>query len=224
MPISTTPDAELAQRAVAFMKQEMAITSGHDLMHIERVRNHARNIARIEGGDLLVIDLAAILHDLVNLPKNHPQRKEASTLSAPKAAAWLKDQLEPARIERVYDAIRCHSFSAGFTPQYLEGKIVSDADSLDGLGAIGIARVFETGGSLGTATFSPHDPFCKNRTPDDKQFTVDHFYTKLLLLKDRFHTPEGKRLAEDRTAYMQDFLARLQQEIELEHTSLDGVY
>lgn len=224
MPILTASDSELAQRAVAFMKQEMAITSGHDLLHIERVRSHARNIAQVEGGDLLVIDLAAILHDLVNLTKDHPQRKQASTLSAQKAARWLEGQLEPARIELVYEAIRCHSFSAGFTPQCLEAKIVSDADNLDGLGAIGIARAFECGGSLGTATFSPHDPFCQTRTPNDKQFTVDHFYQKLLLLKDRFYTAEGKKLAEKRTAYMQDFLAQLQQEIEIEHTSLDGVY
>ncbi len=224
MSMQNTPDSNLAQRAFAFMKQEMAITGGHDLMHIERVRHHARKIAQIEGGDLLVIDLAAILHDLVNLPKDHPQRKEASTLSAQKAAQWLEGFLEPARIELVSEAIRCHSFSAGLIAQSLEAKIVSDADSLDGLGAIGIARVFECGGSLGTATFSPHDPFCKTRVPDDKQFTVDHFYKKLLLLKDRFYTHEGKKLAEERTAYMHEFLTQLKQEIDVEYTSLDGVY
>lgn len=195
------------------MRQEMAITGGHDPMHIERVRMHARNIARVEGGDLLVIDLAALLHDIVNLAKNHPERKMASTLAAEKAAAWLQGQLEPERIERVYEAIRCHSFSAGFIPRSLEAKIVSDADNLDALGAIGIARTFECGGSLGQATFSPVDPFCVEREPDDQRFIVDHFYKKLLLLKDRFYTREGARLAEHRTAFMQAFLAQLQEEI-----------
>lgn len=195
------------------MRQKMAITGGHDYMHIERVRAHARKIARVEGGDLLVIELAALLHDIVNLPKNHPERKMASTRAAQMAADWLQGQLEPDRIELVYEAIRCHSFSAGFVPQSLEARIVSDADNLDALGAIGIARTFECGGSLGQATFSPIDPFCVERAPDDQRFIVDHFYKKLLLLKDRFYTREGARLAEQRTAFMQAFLAQLREEI-----------
>lgn len=203
----------LLDRAITWTRDQMSDTAGHDWNHIERVLANATRLAREEGADLLVVQLAAVMHDVVNVAKNHPDRKRASTLSAELAATFLEGELEPERIALVHEAIRCHSYSAGFTPESLEARIVSDADKLDSLGAIGIARTFECGGSMQTRTLNADDPFCRERQPDDGQFTLDHFYAKLLKLEELFHTGSGRREAARRTAFMRAFLDELDREI-----------
>ncbi|MBA2661882.1 MAG: HD domain-containing protein [Bradymonadaceae bacterium] len=209
-----TDAPELLEQAIAWTQAEMPSGAGHDWNHIERVLKNASALAAEEpGADLLVVRLAAVMHDLVNLPKDHPKRRMASTMSAERAADWLADKLAPERVALVCEAIRCHSFSAGFLPQSLEARIVSDADKLDSLGAIGIARTFECGGQMGRLTLSADDPFCAERSPDDGVYTVDHFYTKLLGLLTLFHTESGRRQAERRLAFMRLYLDTLASEL-----------
>ncbi len=112
--------------------------------------------------------------------------------------------------------IRSHSFSAGFEATTLEAKILADADRLDALGAIGIARTFAVGGQLGRALCHPGDPLATSREPDDAVYGVDHFYCKLLKLKDMFYTSEGRRVAEARDAFMRHYLEVLADEVTLE--------
>ena len=113
----------------------------------------------------------------------------------------------------VSDAIRDHSFSQNKIPKTLEGQILQDADRLDALGAIGIARVFATGGSLKRPFYNIDDPFCKQRNPDDKIWTLDHFYQKLFKLESLMNTKSGKIEAKKRTRILKEFLNQLKQEV-----------
>ena len=113
----------------------------------------------------------------------------------------------------VCDAISEHSFSQKKIPKTIEGKILQDADRLDALGAIGIARVFATGGSLRRPFYNLDDPFCKKRIPDDQTWTLDHFFEKLLKLEFLMNTNSGKIEAKKRTKILKDFLKQLKHEI-----------
>ncbi len=203
----------LVARARQWSKSQMETGAGHHWAHIERVVKNGAALARREGADELVVQLAALMHDVINLPKDHPERSMASTKSADAAGKWLQGKLDERRIELVEEAIRCHSFSAEITPESLEAKVVSDADNLDALGAIGIARVFEVGGALGTQLMNGDDPFCHGRDPDDSTYTLDHFYTKLLRLEGRFYTDSGLRAARTRLDFMREYLTRLKEEV-----------
>ena len=186
----------------------------HDFAHFTRVVKTAKSLCEIEGADPWIVVPAAWLHDWVNLPKNHPERKSASRLSAQAASEWLmsvgfpKEKLDP-----VYHAIHAHSYSAQIEPATLEAKIVQDADRLDGLGAIGIARCFTVGGILKRNLYETFDPFCENRVPNDGIYTVDHFYEKLFKTAKTLHTPAGREEGERRVLAMKRFLADLKEEI-----------
>ena len=206
-------NTEVIEDARDWVRGQMATGAGHDWGHIQRVVANARRLAGEEGADEVVVELGAWMHDVVNLPKDHPQRHRASTMSAEAARRWLDGKLEEQRVELVCEAIRCHSFSAGLVPQSLEAKVVSDADNLDAIGAIGIARVFEIGGALERRTLSMEDPLCEEREPDDGVYTVDHFFTKLLRLQERFYTESGRREAEERLAFMCRYLEVLKSEV-----------
>ncbi len=188
--------------------------SAHDIAHITRVVKSAKQLCQEESADDEVIVAAAWLHDCVILPKDHPDRKTASTLAARKAAEFLSGVDFPdQKIDAVSHAIEAHSYSAGIPPKTIEAKIVQDADRLDALGAVGIARCFLVGGSMGTALYHPDDPFCENRSPDDKSWSIDHFYSKLFKLPATMNTKSGKAEAEKRVAYMKAYLDKLSQEI-----------
>jgi uncharacterized protein len=113
----------------------------------------------------------------------------------------------------IHHAIEAHSFSAAVRPRSLEARIVQDADRLEALGAIGIARCLLTGGNMGTPLYDPDDPFCDARDPDDRKYTLDHFYTKLFKLPGTMQTRAGRAEANRRVDYMRDFLAELAGEI-----------
>ncbi|MEX0661638.1 MAG: HD domain-containing protein [Balneolaceae bacterium] len=190
--------------------------AAHDIAHIKRVVNNAILIADLESqkSDITIIRVAAWLHDCVILPKNHPDRKKASTLAAKKAESFLSDTVFPTdKIPAVMHAIEAHSYSAGITPRTIEAKIVQDADRLDALGAIGIARCIQVGSSFGANLYNPDDPFSKNRPLNDKAWIVDHFYEKLFNLPDLMHTESAKKIALERVEYMEDFLEMLSKEI-----------
>ena len=113
----------------------------------------------------------------------------------------------------ISNAIRDHSFSQNKTSKTMEGKILQDADRLDALGAIGIARVFATGGSLNRPFYNIDDPFCKQRIPNDTIWTLDHFYQKLFKLESLMNTKSGKIEAKKRTRILKEFLNQLKQEV-----------
>ena len=186
----------------------------HDTSHLDRVWANARAIMADEGGDAELLAAAVLLHDSVRVEKSSPQRPHASRLAAERARAVLAGLGWPAaRVEAAAHAIAAHSFSAGIAPETLEARILQDADRLEAIGAIGIARCFYTAGRMGSALYDPADPSAAHRELDDRAFAIDHFRTKLLRLEDGFQTPAGARLARERTRLVADFLAAFEGEI-----------
>lgn len=190
--------------------------SGHDWFHVLRVTTMALRLAAEEGADLATVELAALLHDIADWKFNDGDEE-----AGPKAArAWLEQQgAEEELIAHVCQIIRTMSFKgAGTTSQMnsIEGKVVQDADRLDALGAIGIGRAFAYGGHIGREMFDPEvAPVLHASAEEYKKSvgtTVNHFYEKLFLLKDRMNTEAAKRLAEGRHAYMEEFIKRFSSE------------
>ena len=201
----------------ALLSEQTAGDAAHDVAHTDRVWANAQVIASGEPAcDMTVLLAACYLHDLVTLPKDSPERARASALSAqaarlPLAALGLCDD----QINAACHAIEAHSFSANIMPQTLEAKILQDADRIEALGAIGIARCFATTGVLGGALFHGLDPFGKSRPLNDKAYAVDHFKVKLLRLPDTMQTTSGRNLAEDRANVLRDFLDQLASELDV---------
>jgi uncharacterized protein len=188
--------------------------SAHDFDHIMRVFKNAQIICKKENVDEKLVLSAVLLHDIVSYPKSNKRSKLSSIKSAEKAKKILKKfDFTKEEIQIICDAIRDHSFSRNKTPTTIEGKILQDADRLDALGAIGIARVFAVGGSEKRPFYNIDDPFCKNRLPDDQVWTLDHFYRKLLKLESLMNTKPGKTEAKKRTKIMKEFLNDLSKEI-----------
>ena len=187
----------------------------HDFHHIMRVYKNAKLIGIREGADMDILLPAVLLHDLIVYPKGSAKRSKSADDSADMAEKILRDYgYSQERIDKICYCIRMHSYSKKLTPSTLEGKILQDADRLDALGAIGIARTFSVGGSENRMFYNPGDPFFKSRREsDDKQWTLDHFQAKLLKLKDLMHTQAAKNLAQERTNFMDLFIKQLQKEI-----------
>jgi uncharacterized protein len=214
--------AELERRCVA----QLAAAGGdaaHDLEHIRRVVANAHGLAAMEGARLEVVLPAAWLHDCVTVPKDSPQRKEASRLAAAQAVAWLREWGWPESfLADITHAIEAHSFSAGIAPRTTEAKVVQDADRLDALGAVGLARCLMLGGALGRPIYAVDDPFCERRPPDDSAACVDHFYTKLLTLETTMQTEGGRKEAKRRTEYLRGFLEELKKEVSADDADKHG--
>lgn len=178
----------------------------HDMSHLNRVWRTARLIAAEEGGDLRLLAAAVLLHDCVTVEKDSPLRKQASRLAAEKAERLLEElQWNSLEIETVSGAIRTHSYSAGLTPSSLEGRILQDADRLDAIGAVGIARCFYTAGRMGSKLYDDRDPQGKDRDLDDRRYALDHFPMKLLRLATGFQTQAGRRMAQQKHSRLQAF-------------------
>ena len=193
---------------------EISEDGAHDLAHLQRVWHNVRTLHEEEGGDLEVLLAAVLLHDCVAVEKNSPLRSQASRLAAEKASSVLAELNWPSdKIASVAHAIEAHSFSANITPLTLEAKIVQDADRLDSLGMLGVARTFYIAGRMGSALYDPQDPQAKHRDYDDKRFCLDHFQTKLLHLADGFQTGSGQRLAQIRHERLKGFMEQLMEEI-----------
>ena len=189
----------------------------HDFQHILRVYKNAEMISKQEESvDLDIVLAAALLHDLVVYPKGSSKTINSADDSAEIAKKILFEYKNYPRekIEKVADAIRTHSYSKRLVPQTLEGKILQDADRLDAIGAIGIARTFSVGGSENRSLYNPTDAFCETeRQLDDTQWTLDHIKKKLMILKNSMHTKTAKKIAEERTEFMELFLNQLRKEI-----------
>ncbi len=205
--------AELERRSV----EKLAAQGGdvaHDHEHVRRVVGNARALAAAEKARLEIVLPAAWLHDCVTVPKDSPERAVASRLAAAQAVAWLREWGWPEKsLPEISHAIEAHSFTAGLAPRTIEAKVVQDADRLDALGAVGLARCLMLGGAMGRPLHAAADPFCENRPPDDRASAVDHFYAKLLKLEGRMQTESGRREARRRTEILQKFLTELKREI-----------
>lgn len=193
---------------------QAATDAAHDVEHVRRVVRMARRLVAGAGADLRVVVPAAWLHDCVTLPKTSPQRAQASRLAAQKAGAFLRDAgYEAALIPAIEHAIAAHSFSAQIAPQTIEAQVVQDADRLDAIGAVGVARCLMLGAEFGIPLYNADEPIPATRPPQDKQYVIDHFYTKLFRLVETMQTAAGRAEAERRTAFMQQFIEQLVGEI-----------
>ena len=218
MSLSQDPNEKLIKETIAFVKQELYdAEGGHDWHHIARVYKTARYIAEIENGDLLVIQLSALLHDIADA-KFH----EGDETIGPKIATeFLYAQKVPkVVVDHVRNIISSLSYRDSLQKEKLfqskELDIVQDADRLDALGAIGIARTFNYGGFKKRKIYDPEIPpnlkMSKEEYKTATAPTINHFYEKLLLLKNLMRTKTGRILAENRHQFMEDYLEQFYKE------------
>jgi uncharacterized protein len=186
----------------------------HDWAHIGRVAANAKLIAQDQNLNLECALAGVYCHDLINLPKDHPERKQASTLSAQEAEPLLISVgFSPDEIIIIKKAIIEHSFSKGLRPSCLEAAIVQDADRLDALGSIGILRCAAVNTQMKATFYDPFDPLAELRELDDKSFMLDHYFVKLFKLPEMMNTPQAKALAFKRVEFMKSFINELMSEI-----------
>lgn len=199
--------ADWASRLIAIATADNQDDGAHDINHLHRVWHVAQILlADYPEADALVVQAACYLHDLVNLPKNHPDRSQASRRAARLACDKLAMAGYPAdKMEGVAHAIEAHSFSASITPVTIEAKIVQDADRLDALGAVGLARLFYTAGRMGSAFAHPADPLALQRELDDRAYALDHIELKLAKLPATMQTLAGRTLGEARLEWLRNF-------------------
>lgn len=192
----------------------MSNDSAHDFEHVMRVFKNAQRICKKEKANEKLVLSAVLLHDIISYPKSDKRSKLSSKKSAEKSKKILKKfNFTKEEIVIISEAICDHSFSQNKTPKTIEGKILQDADRLDALGAIGIARAFAVSGSEKRPFYNIEDPFCSHRIPDDQVWTLDHFYRKLLKLGSLMNTESGKNEAKKRTKVMKIFLDELKNEL-----------
>ena len=188
--------------------------AAHDLGHILRVARLAHRLAKKEGADPEVCVAGALLHDLVYRPKNHPESPMTAQMAADLVPCWCEETLGlETRAEAITAAVASHSWSGGGTPASLEAAVVQDADRLEAMGAIGVARVFATGASFGAELWHLEDPWAEGRDLDDKTWSLDHFKRKLLKLDAEMKTAAGRYLALDRQRTMLTYLEALRSEL-----------
>lgn len=202
----------------------------HGWEHVERVYKLAQYIAQREEADRFIVGAAALMHDLgrtataeTGADKTTGDAEHQHQHHADISVELARDILQHYHVnaeqqQAIFHAIIAHSFSKGITPRTKEAGIVRDADRLDALGAIGILRwamVSEQKRRSGTRSYHPTDPLAEQHTPDDRAYILDHFPAKLLTLAEQMTTETGKQLAQQRTAYMRDFLHHFQAELTL---------
>ncbi|HHX8654878.1 TPA: HD domain-containing protein [Vibrio diabolicus] len=206
--------SQIESQFLEFMQQEMQVDAAHDISHVQRVVNTAKKLAMEEGADLSIVLPAAYLHDCFTYPKDHPNRKQSSIIAAKKAVAFLESIDYPRQYhDAIAHAIEAHSFSANIRPNTLEAKVVQDADRLDALGAIGITRCIQVSTEFDAQLYDNKDIFAQQRELDDKQFTLDHFQTKLFKIVETMNTESARREAQKRKAFMQAYIEQLHDEV-----------
>ena len=209
----------LIDKTITFVKKELKnAEGGHDWFHIERVYKNAMHILKTEEANHLVVALGALLHDIAD-SKFHDGDE---TIGPKKATEFLiSENVSSTTIQHVVQIIKNISFKGGNTTQKFHSKeldIVQDADRLDALGAIGIARTFNYGGFKNRTIYNPEIKPNATMSPEaykgSNAPTINHFYEKLLLLKDRMNTETGKRIAAERHVFMETFLQQFYAEWE----------
>ena len=213
----TVQQQQIVQATKTFVQHTLQeAEGGHDWFHIQRVLKNAKAIASGEDVDLFVVELGALLHDIADSKFHNGDE----TIGPRVAREFLETQeVEEDVVQHVENIIKFISFKGGNELQHFsspELDVVQDADRLDALGAIGIARTFNYGGYKGRALHDPSIPPNLKMTKDEykasKAPTVNHFYEKLFLLKDRMNTTTGRRLAEKRHQFMENFLQEFYEE------------
>ena len=206
------PLGELASHLLGALDQNG--DGSHDHTHLARVWLNVQQIRAREGGDAEILAASVLLHDCVSVAKNSPDRSRASHLAAVRARSILQSlNWPPERIDAVAEAIETHSYSAGLEPASLEGRILQDADRLDAIGFIGVARCFYTAGRMSSQLYHHDDPRGMERPLDDALFALDHFPRKLLRLAEGFKTVTGQRLARARHERLREFYQGMLDEI-----------
>ena len=213
------PSADFIDRTANHVKTVLSGEgSGHDWWHVYRVWRMARRIGQAEKADLLVVELAALLHNIADWKLHGGD----SSVGPMMARDWLDSlEVDPSISEHVCQIIAGISFKGAAVeqpPLSLEGKVVQDADRLDAMGAVGIARAFAYGGAKGRVIYDPAVKPTEHRTAEaylkSGGTTINHFYEKLLLLKDRMNTATGRAIADARHEFMEDYLRRFFEEWE----------
>ena len=176
--------------------------TGHDYFHIERVVINARKIVEKEDADSFLVELAAWVHDIGDYKLHGGVDKSEELITTYLKTLNLDDEL----IAKINEIVSQVSFSKGNEPTSIEAKIVQDADRLDAIGAVGIARCFAYGGSVGSILFNPLDR-------SENNSSIQHFYDKLFKLKDLMHTETAKKIAEERHEYMKGFVQQFYREV-----------
>ncbi len=192
----------LAQTQAYIKKTFLDEGTGHDYFHIERVVTNAKKILETEDADPFLVELAAWTHDIGDYKLHDGVDKSEKLIRA-----FLESiQVEEETIVRILEIVSQVSFSKGNKPTTIEAEIVQDADRLDAIGAVGIARCFAYGGSVGSILYNPYD-----NSKDAS--SVQHFYDKLFRLKDLMNTKTAKQIAEKRHLYMENFIQEFYQEV-----------
>jgi uncharacterized protein len=212
-------DTQVINKTADYMKEHLSKdNSGHDWWHTYRVWGIGKNIATSEGANLYVVELACLLHDIADYKFYNGDEEIGPRL----AGEWLqKLSVETPIINHVTDIISKVSFSNMINKiNTLEGQCVQDADRLDAIGAIGIARCFAFGGFKGSVMYDPSIQANINMSKEEYKkgntTQINHFYEKLLLLKDRMNTSTGKKMAEDKHKFMEIFLEQFYKEWNIE--------
>ena len=204
----------LQEQCRAFLSDIAPADAAHDISHIMRVVKNVMYLTDIEQSNSLITLPSAWLHDCVAVAKDSPLRAQGSNMAAEAATKFLVGTAYPEELlPEVFHAIEAHSYTADIPTRTLEAAVVQDADRLDSLGAIGIARCLLVGGRLNRPLCNNEDPFCEGRDPDDGQFTIDHFYAKLFKLPETMKTDAGRREAQRRADIMRRYLDDLRKEI-----------
>ena len=220
-------DSDIIKLAEEFAKQELEFDpSGHDWWHVQRVRKLTLELARVEKANLLICELSALLHDIADEKLN--ESEEAGLF---KVRQWLENQnVEQEVIQEVMKIISTMSYNGGKNPpmETIEGKVVQDADRLDALGAMGIARTFLYSGLKGQPIHIPNKSFADLDYRSNEKTAIYHFYEKLLKIKDLLNTEYAKIIADNRHQFMEMFLNQFYMEWELkdcgEHSEIKAGY
>jgi uncharacterized protein len=215
MPMTFDLFAPFSALAHKLLPVESGTDGAHDTSHLARVWRNVQQIQHEEGGDLEILAAAVLLHDCVQVPKDSPLRSQASRLAGAEATirlnalGWSKQ-----RTDWAASAIESHSYSAGIPPATLEASILQDADRLDAIGFIGIARCFYTSGRMGSSLYESADPRGERRTLNDAAFALDHFPAKLLKVAEGFRTATGRLIAAQRDETVRSFYLGMLHEVE----------
>lgn len=210
-------EKEILQKTEEYVRKELeGEDSGHDWWHIHRVRITALTLAKEEQANLFIVELAALLHDIAD----HKFHNGDETIGPKTARKWLESlNVEEQQIQHVCEIIVDLSYKGAdvATPmKTIEGKIVQDADRLDAVGAIGIARAFAYGGHKSRELYNPNIPPTMHTSfkdyKNDTGHTINHFYEKLFLLKERMNTKSARKIAEERHRFMEEFVSRFLKE------------
>lgn len=210
-------NSELKNKLIKIASEKISdIDVSHDFEHALRVLSNAEMIAYKEWWDLDIIVPAALFHDLVVYPKDHPDKYKSQSESALATENILRefDDYSQEKIEQVKTCIMECSFSKGIIPELLESKIIQDSDWLEATGAISIMRTYSSTWQMKRPFYNSEDPFCKNRKPDANQFALDLFYERLLKVEWRMHTQTSRNIANRRTRFLEKFLEEFKLELE----------